>query len=387
LWDSLEIKEGILCKRWESPNLRSVVFQIIVPRVLVNRILEEAHDSPTGGHFGVNKTLGKIRKHFYWSSCKQDVEHWCESCKVCLAKKGPADKGKSSLQIYNAGAPFERIQLDILGPLPISSSGNRYLLVITDCFTKWVEAFPLRNIRTKTIAEVFVNQVIARFGVPLELHTDQGRNFESRMFLDLTQLLGIKKTRTTPLHPQSNGQVERQHQTLLNYLAKFVSENQRDWDRWVPLGLLAYRSSKHETTGFTPSELCLGRDLRLPLDLLHGCPPDFQKTSSVANYYDNLKEKMNLSHDLAKGRIEMRSHRTKALYDRKVRQLNFELGQKVWLFNPRRKLGRAPKLQSNWEGPYEIVRKINDVVYCIRKSGRHKNKIVHLDRLATFHER
>jgi hypothetical protein len=103
---------------------------------LVNRILEEAHDSPSGGHFGVNKTLGKIRKHFYWSSCKQDVEHWCESCKVCLAKKSPSDKGKSSLQIYNAGAPFERIQLDILGPLPISSSGNRYLLVITDCFIK-----------------------------------------------------------------------------------------------------------------------------------------------------------------------------------------------------------------------------------------------------------
>jgi hypothetical protein len=207
------------------------------------------------------------------------------------------------------------------------------------------------------------------------------------MFFDLTQLLGIRKTRTTPLHPQSNGQVERQHQTLLNYLAKFVSENQKDWDRWVPLGLLAYRSSKHEITGFTPSELCLGRELRLPLDLLRGCPPNVRENFSVSNYYDDLREKMNLSHVLAKGRMEMKSQRIKTLYDRKVRQLNFEPGQKVWLFNPRRKLGRAPKLQSNWEGPYVIVKRLNDVVYCIRKSDRYKSKIVHLDRLATFLER
>jgi len=98
--------------------------------------------------------------------------------------------------------------MDVLGPLLTSTSENKYLLVITDCFTKWVEAFPLSNIRAKTIAEVFMNQVISRFGVPLELHTDQGRNFESKTFQELAQMLGIKKTTITPFHPQSNGQVE-----------------------------------------------------------------------------------------------------------------------------------------------------------------------------------
>ncbi|KYN28018.1 Pol polyprotein, partial [Trachymyrmex cornetzi] len=106
--------------------------------------------------------------------------------------------------------------LDVLGPLPITSAGNRYLLVAVDCFTKWVEAFPLKNVRSKTIAETFLNQVISRHGVPLEVHTDQGRNFESRIFRELSRLLGIKKTRTTALHPQSDGQVERQHQTILD---------------------------------------------------------------------------------------------------------------------------------------------------------------------------
>jgi len=111
--------------------------------------------------------------------------------------------------------------MDILGPLPMSISGNRYLLVIMDCFSKWVEAFLLKNIRAKTVAEVFVNQVISRHGVPLKIHTDQGRNFESKLFAELMEILGIRKTRTTALHPQSDGQVERQYQTL--YLAKYIS--------------------------------------------------------------------------------------------------------------------------------------------------------------------
>jgi len=133
-----------------------------------------------------------------------------------------------------------------------------------------VEAFPVRNIRAKTIAEVFVKEIISRHGVPSEIYTDQRRNFESKLFLELTELLGIKKTRTTALHPQSDGQVERQHQTIINYLAKFISENQKNWDQWISMFLLAYRSSKHEFTNITAAKLYLSRDLRLPLDLLRG---------------------------------------------------------------------------------------------------------------------
>jgi len=167
------------------------------------------------------------------------------------------------------------------------------------------------------------------------------------MFQELTQILGIKKTRTTPFHPQSNGQVERQHRTLLDYLAKFISENQKDWDRWVSLGLLAYRSFKHKATGFTPSELFLGRGIRLPLDLLRSCPSDFEDISTNRDYFHNLKRKMNRFHDLARQQMQIKSLKAKALYDQKDRQLNYKQGQKVWLFNPHKKLGRTPKRQSN----------------------------------------
>jgi len=386
-WDSLEVQNGVLYKRWETPNLKNTVVQLIVPKIRIKQILEEAHDSPSGGHFGINKTLEKIRKRFYWATCKQDVEEWCKSCKICLAKRGPTGKGKSPLQIYNVGAPFERIQMDILGPLPLTILGNKYLLVVVDCFTKWVEAFPLKNIRARTVAEVFLSQIVSRHGVPLEIHTDQGRNFESQVFRELSCALGIKKTRTSALHPQSDGQVERQHQTILNYLAKFISENQRDWDRWIPMYLLAYRSSKHETTGVTPAELYFARDLRLPIDLLRGNPPGERESERTIDYISRIRKKLEDLHEAVRKRIDIKSSQTKTWYDQKARNIQFNVGQKVWFYNPRRKKGRAPKLQSSWEGPYFIIKKLNDVVYCICRSNRSKKKVVHADRLASFIER
>lgn len=388
-WDALIVRNGVLHKKWESPNLEKVVLQIVVPRSKIHYILKEAHDSPLGGHFGINRTLGKIRKNYYWATCKRDVEDWCASCRICISRKGPSGKGKSPLQVYNVGAPFERIQVDILGPLPVSQSGNKYLLVVVDCFTKWPEALPLKNKRAITIAEALVNQIFSRHGIPLELHTDQGRNFESQLVGELSSILGVKKTRTTALHPQSDGQVERQHRTILNYLSKFIAENQKDWDRWIPMYLMAARSSKHETTKFTPAEMYLGQDLRLPLDLIRGCSPSSLSSDEnvEGNYVFNLRRKLEDIHHNVRRNLEIKSRNVKSWYDRQARQVLFEPGQKVWFHNPRRSEGKAPKLQSSWEGPYLVLKRLSDVVYCIRKTPRHRNKIVHADRIALFRDR
>lgn len=339
-WDALVVHDGVLFKRWEAPNLKSSILQVIVPRSKIKQILEEAHDIPTGGHFGINKTLSKLRKRFFWATCKKDVEEWCQYCKTCVARKGPPDKRRSPFQIYNT-IPFERLQMDILGPLPTTMFDNKYLLVIVDCFTKWV-VFPLKNIRAHTVAEMFVNQVISRYGVPLKIHIDQGRNFESHLFQELSNILGIKETRTTPLQPQSDGQVERQHQTILQYLSKFIDEDQKNWDKRISMFLLAYRTSRHETTGITPTELCFGRDLRIPLDLLRGSPPEFCSQENSRDYVYNLKEKLNAIHQQVRNKIAISSERIKRRYDQSVSNLSFEQGQKVWLYNPCRNMGKAP---------------------------------------------
>jgi len=194
---ALVVHNGVLHKKWEAPNLKSSILQVIVPRKCIKRVLEEAHDTSSGGHFGVNKTLEKIRKRFYWATCKRDVNNWCKSCMVCVAKKSPPDKEKSPMQIFNAGASFEKLQMDILSLFPSSVTRTnikyKYLLVIVDCFTKWVEAFPLKNARASMIAKVFVNQVVSRWRIPLEIHTDREKNFESWLFQELSWMLRDQK--------------------------------------------------------------------------------------------------------------------------------------------------------------------------------------------------
>lgn len=132
---------------------------------------------------------------------------------------------------YNVGSPFERIAIDVAGPFPETDRRNKYILVAMDYFSKCPEAYAIPNQEAETVAVVLVENWISRYGVPLQLHLDQGRNFESRLFQELYKLLGIVKTRTTPLHPQSDSMVERFNHTIEKYLAKVVSKHQRDWDK------------------------------------------------------------------------------------------------------------------------------------------------------------
>ncbi|GFU94883.1 retrovirus-related Pol polyprotein from transposon 412 [Trichonephila clavipes] len=220
------------------------------------------------------KTLQKARERFYWNNVRSDVEKCCRICDPCAARKCPRKRTRGRLQLYNVGAPFERIAFDILGPLPRSSDDNNNILVVMDYFIKWTEAYPIPDQEASTVAEVSVQHWISRFGVTLQQHSDQGRNFDSEVCKRLCEILAIDKTRTTALHPQSDGMVERFNRTILNNLSLLVCSNQQDWDRKLPFFLLAYRSAVHETIGYSPFQMLFGRDLRLPADFLFSRPPE-----------------------------------------------------------------------------------------------------------------
>ena len=174
--------------------------------------------------------------------------------------------------------------MDILGPLPETPRGNCYILVIGDYFTKWKEAFPLRDTEAVTVARVLVNEFICRFGVPDSLHTDQGKNFEARIIKEICALLDIKKTGTTAYHPQSDGLVEKFNRTLLGMLSMMVKEDEQGWDLLLPTMLLAYWTSHHATTGVTPFELMFGRNPRLPEDVLFSIPGQLRIHLSTLRY-------------------------------------------------------------------------------------------------------
>ncbi|GFU66150.1 retrovirus-related Pol polyprotein from transposon 412 [Trichonephila clavipes] len=245
------------------------------------------------------KTLQKVCESFYWNNVRSDTEKCCRICDPCTARKGPRKRTRARLQLYNVGAPFERIAFDILGPLPSSSDGNNIL------FQHW----------------------ISRFGVPLELHSDQGRYFDSAVYKRLCEILAIDKTRTTALHHQSDGRVEKFDRTILNSLFLLVSSNQQDWDKKLPL---SYRSAIHETTGYSPSQMLFGRDLRIPADLLFSRPPD--AALAPEKYIEKLQARMEEIHHLARERINMASEKMKTRYDARATGHDFHEGDKVWLW-------------------------------------------------------
>ncbi|KAK2919147.1 hypothetical protein Q8A73_003518 [Channa argus] len=287
---------------------------------------------------------------------------------------------------YLVGAPMERVGVDILGPFPTTEAGNRYILVAMDYFTKWPEAYAVPDQTSTTAAQRPVEDMVSRFGVPEELHSDQGRNFESWLFAGVCQRLRVRKTRTTPLHPQSDGLVERFNRTLTTQLAILTSRHQKDWDQHLPLVPWAYRTAVQESSQCTPATLMFGRELRTPVDLVFGPPPEPEITGGPElDYLRRLKERLSVVHQLARESQGDAGARQKRAYDGRCHGHPFSVGDNVWVYCPVRKWGLSPKLTSHWQGPGEILDRISEVVYRVRMSGRGRRVVLHRDRLAPYH--
>lgn len=200
----------------------------------------------------------------------------------------------------------------------------------------------------------------------------------------MCKLLDIDKKRSTSFHPQTNGIQEKFNRTIEDMLSKYISKAQRDWDEYLPLLLLAYRSSVHESTNQTPYMMMFGRHALLPIDLV--CiPPSSEINMTSHEYVHTLQQRLQKVHNIARSEMAKASDRQKKHYDHRVHVIPFEEGDLVWLQLLTKTKGLCPKLQPRWEGPYEIKRKISDLLIEIEKSGqKHSKKIVHHNRVVPF---
>jgi transposase InsO family protein len=381
-WDRLVVKDGLLLREWHEVS--SIKHQLIVPPKLQSTVLQGVHDAITAGHFGVRRTTLRLQSRYYWAGYQQDVKDWCRKCVACQARKTPAKPARAPMRPTRVGDRFQRVAMDILGPLPESEKGNRYIVVISDYFSKWVEAVPTTNMEAATIADVFVNTFVTRFGVPHQLHTDQGRQFESDLFQQICRLLDIDKTRTSPYWPQSDGLVERYNSNVEAMLSKVVSSHQRDWDKCLQPAMMAYRSSIHESTGFSPNMLMFGTELNLPIHLIIGLQPGDAEVN-LGQYALSLRNRLTEVHELARDKLQLAGDTQKRQYDNKIKLHKYEVGDRVWLRHTKRTTGLSPKLGPKWVGPYRIDKVISDCLYCLRKPAcRERRQVVHHNRLKPY---
>jgi len=161
------------------------------------------------------------------------------------------------------------LAIDITGPHPLSGKGNRFIITVIDHFSKYAFAFPVRNHEARTVAKYLVERVFLVHGVPLQLLSDRGAEFEEHIFREICELLGVDKLRTTAYKPSTNGALERMHRTLNTMLGKVVDDKQRDWDVHVAYVMTAYNATVHSATGFTPNRLVFGREMRYPNELMY----------------------------------------------------------------------------------------------------------------------
>ena len=293
--------DGVLCRQsTNSPNPR---LQIVAPKSLRGLNFDQLHVK--SGHLGVYKTFQKVRERFFWPGYERDIREEVEKCEAFQRRNHLVPQPRAPLGTINSNYPFQKISWDIMGPLPTTLKGNKYILVITDLFTKWTEAFPLITTDSNTLATVLIDEIVCRFGVPEAIHSDQGSNFVSKVIQALCSELGVKLSQTTAYHPEGNCQVEHFNRTLEGMLSKVISDHQRDWDDYLQKVLFAYRTAIHESTGFAPFTVMYSRSPSLPIDVILGSsktetrqlPEYVQKTQTyLRTLFAEVRKRLKAAH-------------------------------------------------------------------------------------------
>ena len=377
--EELKLNKGILWRKQPEKNM-----VMVIPRTLRETVVKGYHDLPSSGHQGVDRTKLKIQQKYFWYGMSGYIKNYVKSCPVCNKNKKPSKHSHAPLTSFQASAPMERVHMDFLGPLPRSTKGNEYILMIVDQFTKWVECIPLPSQTAEETAHAAISEFFSRFGYPFYIHSDQGRNFESQLFSSICTVLGIHKTRTTAYRPSANGQVERFNRTLMDAVRCFVSRNS-SWDEHLAQLSGALRASVNRQTGHTPNMLMLGREVNLPADLMFPTDQKPVEQQTIHQYVQRLIDSLEVAHRTARQNLKASQKRMKKDYDLRVLVKTFNVGDAVYILNKATGKGKCKKLCPSWKGPGVVLEKISSVLFRVKMG--HSVNILNHDRLKKCEDR
>ena len=381
-------KEILMHRKVHSSGANEVRYhdRIVVPESYRNEILRVAHSIPLSGHMGSKKTFSRISPYFFWPGLRSDVNNYCATCPQCQMVARKMKSQRAPLQPTEiVTEPFKKIAIDIVGELPRSTTGHRYILTIVDYATRYPAAIPLRSVTSKAVADALV-QYFCMVGIPGELVSDQGSNFVGKLMTQLYEQLGICKIKTSVYHPEANGLVERFNGTLKCMLKKFVAERVQTWDKYLPYLLFAYREVPNESTGYSPFELLYGRSVRGPLAVIKETwlDPKPDKTNLISHVLE-IRRRLASMQQVVKENMGKAQGKQKSLYDLHSSKRRLEVGDKVLVLLPT----PGNKLEVKWQGPYEITKVLKDGLnYEVDTSkNRKQHRIYHINLLSKWQSR
>jgi hypothetical protein len=373
-----------------SERLTGLPYLLVIPTSLQQELLSWAHDHPTAGHGGREKTLYRLLNRVYWKNIRSDVNKYVQSCDSCQKYKYPNQSSSSPLQMHIVHEPWHTIGVDIMGPFPTTQRQKQYLLVVVDYFTRWVELFPLRTTTSNDIATILIDEIICRWGCPTHILSDNGPQFISELFTNICSSLGIRNKNTSNYHPQTN-MTERVNRNLKPMIAQYAQENPHSWDKHLSKLALSIRTSVNETTGDTPAFLNFGRDPKLPLDLLLTTPNQntpLTPTSlshEIEEYKRHLQHQLHVAHQIANEHNEVRKIQQKQRYDKHTSKRSFKEGQLVWVSIP--SVLKHGKLDPQYQGPCRIIKVLSSSSFIIYRLSDGANLgVTNIDRLKPFYE-
>jgi Integrase zinc binding domain/Integrase core domain len=337
----------------------------VIRSMEVEEILFNEHSMIHSGHFGIEATYHRISYKYYWPKMHQDIENYIKACDVCQ-RKGKMKKN-NPLHPIETRPPFEKIGIDLIGPLPITSNQNRYIVVAIDYGTKWAEARAIKDAAATTIVPFLYEDIICRHGFPKELISDRGTTFANELIRTLCQNYQIKHHLSAPYHPQTNGLVERLNRTLCESIAKFVQLHKNEWDFYLPSVLFAYRTMQQSATKFTPFYLTYGRQALTPLDFKLQ-PIENQETTvnEIIKRACTIVDKLEIDRTLAQQNVQKSQQKQKESYQQDKHAQNFFIGDKVLMKRMEMQHWHHEKFSQKWKGPFYIHEKFDKGTYRLR---------------------
>ncbi|KAL7873914.1 hypothetical protein SRHO_G00048840 [Serrasalmus rhombeus] len=351
-WDRLLERERVLYRVIQSSGGGPEKCQLLLPKHLQNEVLSSVHDAH--GHQGVERTLQLLRSRCFWPGMAKDVEEWCQQCERCVLGKAVQPKVRAFQGTLQATRPNEILAIDFTLLEP-ASDGRENVLILIDVFTKYTQAIPTRDQRANTVAQMLVQHWFHRFGLPSRIHSDQGRNFESTLVQQLCRMYGVQKSRTTPYHPQGNGQCERFNRTLHDLLRTLPQAEKKHWPHYLSQLVFAYNTTPHQTTGRTPYYLMFGYEPKLPIDFLLGTEDGNLDHDPLDEWVQKHQQKLRMVREHVRQRAEKQAQQRNRNHNDRVNDSGIEEGQLVYVKN--HVLGRS-KIQDYWNSRvYRVVRR------------------------------